>query len=52
MPDKVLAFYIRLSSEDRDLKTNALKNESNSVFTKGGYSRITMIHMNRSMVIK
>ena len=23
MPDKVLAFYIRLSSEDRDLKTNA-----------------------------
>lgn len=22
MPDKVLAFYIRLSSEDRDLKTN------------------------------
>ena len=32
MPDKVLAFYIRLSSEDRDLKTNALKNESNSVF--------------------
>ena len=31
MPDKVLAFYIRLSSEERDLKTNALKNESNSV---------------------
>lgn len=31
MPDKVLAFYIRLSSEDRDLKTNMLKNESNSV---------------------
>ena len=27
MPDKVLAFYIRLSSEDRDLKTNALKND-------------------------
>lgn len=23
MPDKVLAFYIRLSSEDRDLKTKA-----------------------------
>ena len=34
MPDKVLAFYIRLSSEDRDLKTNALKNESNSVFNQ------------------
>ena len=33
MPDKVLAFYIRLSSEDRDLKTNALKNES-SVFNQ------------------
>ena len=31
---KVLAFYIRLSSEDRDLKTNALKNESNSVFNQ------------------
>jgi site-specific DNA recombinase len=30
----VLAFYIRLSSEDRDLKTNALKNESNSVFNQ------------------
>ena len=25
MPDKVLAFYIRLSSEDRDLKTKAFK---------------------------
>lgn len=25
MPDKVLAFYIRLSSEDRDLKTDILK---------------------------
>ena len=34
MPDKVLAFYIRLSSEDRDLKTNVLKNESNSVFNQ------------------
>ena len=34
MPDKVLAFYIRLSSEDRDLKTNALKNESNTVFNQ------------------
>ena len=34
IPDKVLAFYIRLSSEDRDLKTNALKNESNSVFNQ------------------
>ena len=34
MPDKVLAFYIRLSSEDRDLKTNALKNESNRVFNQ------------------
>ncbi len=34
MLDKVLAFYIRLSSEDRDLKTNALKNESNSVFNQ------------------
>ena len=30
----MLAFYIRLSSEDRDLKTNALKNESNSVFNQ------------------
>ena len=27
MPDKVLAFYIRLSSEDRDLKTNDLVHE-------------------------
>ena len=52
MPDKVLAFYIRLSSEDRDLKTNALKNESNSVFNQRRLLRITMIHMNRSMVIK
>ena len=34
MPDKVLAFYIRLSSEDRDLKTNPLKNESNTVFNQ------------------
>lgn len=24
MPDKVLAFYIRLSSEDRDLKTKTI----------------------------
>lgn len=25
MPDKVLAFYIRLSSEDRDLKTKGTR---------------------------
>ena len=31
MQAKTLAFYIRISSEDRDLKTNAVKNESNSV---------------------
>lgn len=31
MSDKVLAFYIRLSMEDGDLKTNADKHESNSV---------------------
>jgi DNA invertase Pin-like site-specific DNA recombinase len=31
MQRKVLANYIRISSEDRDLRTNALKNESNSV---------------------
>lgn len=34
MRDKVLAFYIRLSSEDKDIRTNALKNESNSVFNQ------------------
>jgi DNA invertase Pin-like site-specific DNA recombinase len=31
MQKKVLAKYIRISTEDKDLRTNQLKNESNSV---------------------
>ena len=31
MPDKTLAFYIRLSMEDGDLKGSADKKESNSI---------------------
>lgn len=34
MPDKTLAFYIRLSMEDGDLKGSADKKESNSITNK------------------
>ncbi len=40
MPDKTLAFYIRLSMEDGDLKGSADKKESNSITNQRKFIKI------------